>query len=103
MKCDLRTALVKYGKGRGFPLLPTVRNLGKNIFLALRALRHAKLCHCDIKPENILLSLDTTSVKLADFGSAIYVDERVRTAYVQPRYYRAPEIILGQTYDMQID
>merc|ERR1712217_327347 len=49
------------------------------------------------------MSLDKSCVKLADFGSATYVEERVRTDYLQPRYYRSPEIILGQPYNMQID
>lgn len=29
--------------------------------------------------------------------------EPLRTAYLQPRYYRAPEIMLGVAYDMQVD
>merc|ERR1740123_2002897 len=29
--------------------------------------------------------------------------EQVRTSYAQPRYYRAPEIMLGLPYDSQID
>jgi len=103
MKCDLRTALAKYGKGKGFPLLPQVRNFGRNLFLALRALRAARVCHCDVKPENIMLTLDGTSVKLADFGSAQDADERLLTDDIQPRFYRAPEVILGQPYDTQID
>mmetsp|Transcript_167100 Transcript_167100/g.531481 ORF Transcript_167100/g.531481 Transcript_167100/m.531481 type:complete len:179 (+) Transcript_167100:980-1516(+) len=29
--------------------------------------------------------------------------ERVRTDYMQPRFYRAPEVILGHSYSTQID
>merc|ERR1712079_948509 len=31
------------------------------------------------------------------------VSEQGRTSYAQPRYYRAPEIMLGLLYDTQID
>lgn len=103
MKCDLRIALKKYGHGRGLPLLPTVRNFGKNVFCGLRALRRAEVIHCDIKPENLLLSHDGQMVKLSDFGSAMAADEHIRTDYLQPRFYRAPEVILGHRYDAQID
>lgn len=103
MKCDLRAGLIRYGQGRGLPLLPTVRNFARNLFCALRALRKLKVIHCDVKPENLLLSLDKASVKLSDFGAAMDMAERVRTDYMQPRFYRAPEVILGQSYSTQID
>merc|ERR1712037_1079437 len=49
-------------------------------------------------------SLDKESVKLSDFGSAMFVSERMKTPeYMQPRFYRAPEVILGQSYGTQID
>jgi len=31
------------------------------------------------------------------------VEDQIRTEYVLPRYYQAPEVILGQSYDTQID
>lgn len=108
-KYNLRTALEKYGQGRGLilqrglPLLPTVRNFGRNIFLALRLLKVCGILHCDVKPENLMMSLDNQSVKLADFGSARGMDDRIRTEELQPRYYRAPEVMLGQDYTTQID
>ena len=47
------------------------------------------------------------SVKLSDFGSAMEVKERLRpekaAESLQPRFYRAPEVILGLAYDTQID
>jgi len=103
MKCDLREALAKYGNGRGLPLLPTVRNFSRQIFLALRALRGAGLMHCDVKPHNLLLSKDGVNIKLADFGSCHGMQQRIRSDQMMPRHYRAPEIILGQDYDFAID
>lgn len=101
-KCDLRTALQKYGQGRGLPL-QTVAQYVRQIFLVLRLLRKLKIIHGDLKPDNILMSLSKTEVKVCDFGSALEVSEEVKTAYMQPRYYRAPEIMLGIPYDTQID
>ena len=47
------------------------------------------------------------SVKLSDFGSAMDLKDRLRpekaAESLQPRFYRAPEVILGQPYDTQID
>lgn len=103
MKCNLASALAKYSNGRGFPLLPTVRSFGKQILLALRVLRRAGLIHCDLKPENLLLSMDKESIKLCDFGSAMSLKEYVSTAYLQPRFYRAPEVMLGHQYSIEID
>jgi serine/threonine protein kinase len=104
MKCDLRTGLRRYGQGLGLPL-PYVHAFAKDIFFALRALRSIKVVHTDLKPENLLISLDRMSVRLSDFGSAMDVNQtsKVRTDYLQPRFYRAPEVILGNSYGTQID
>lgn len=101
-RCDLRSGLQRYGRGHGLPL-QTVQSYAKNIFLALRALWRVKVIHSDLKPDNLLISLDKSSVKLSDFGSAMTHTDRIRTEYLQPRFYRAPEVILGQPYSMQID
>lgn len=37
-----------------------------------------------------------------DFGSSCFEDERVYT-YIQSRFYRSPEIVLGMPYDIAID
>uniref|UniRef100_A0A7S4QXX1 Protein kinase domain-containing protein n=1 Tax=Alexandrium monilatum TaxID=311494 RepID=A0A7S4QXX1_9DINO len=103
MNCDLRSGLQKYGQGCGLPLIPTLRNFARNIFMALRALQRANIIHGDVKPDNMLMSLDKSVVKLCDFGSAMDASEQIRTDYIQPRYYRAPEVILGQEYGVQID
>merc|ERR1711957_313071 len=87
-RCDMRKCLQTYTSGGGLPLLPSVRSYSKNIFLALRALRKAGLVHSDLKPDNLLLSQDKASVKVCDFGSAMYMSERIKTTKLQPRYYR---------------
>jgi len=104
MRCDLRCGLRKYGQGHGL-MLQIVKDYARDIFLALRALRSIKVVHTDLKPDNLLMSLDKASVKLSDFGSAMDVEQaaEVRTDSLQPRFYRAPEVIMGQAYDTQID
>lgn len=102
LKCDMRFALQKYGMGGGLPL-PTLQQYVRQIFLGLRALRIAKVMHADLKPDNLLMTLSKAEVKICDFGSAMDASEQVKTAYLQPRYYRAPEIMLGVPYDMGID
>jgi dual specificity tyrosine-phosphorylation-regulated kinase 2/3/4 len=56
-----------------------------------------------LKPENILLKEENKSgIKIIDFGSSTFIDEKVYT-YIQSRFYRAPEIMLGITYTPAID
>jgi dual specificity tyrosine-phosphorylation-regulated kinase 2/3/4 len=41
-------------------------------------------------------------IKVIDFGSSCYEHERMYT-YVQSRFYRSPEVILGIPYSVSID
>ena len=69
----------------------------------LRFLRRQRLIHCDLKPENVLLvSPHRSAIKVIDFGSSCFVDQTMYT-YVQSRFYRAPEVILGLPYGTEID
>lgn len=59
--------------------------------------------HCDLKPENVLLKKpNKSSIKIIDFGSSCFESERYYT-YIQSRFYRAPEIMLGIPYTPAID
>ena len=70
---------------------------------ALKALKDEKIIHCDLKPENILLKQPgRTGIKLIDFGSSCFEGKTIYT-YIQSRFYRAPEIILGMKYGTAID
>ncbi|KAJ3498128.1 hypothetical protein NMY22_g19632 [Coprinellus aureogranulatus] len=70
---------------------------------ALTVLKEARLIHCDLKPENILLkSLQSPGIKVIDFGSACHERQTVYT-YIQSRFYRSPEVLLGMSYTSAID
>ncbi|OMH80961.1 Serine/threonine-protein kinase ppk15, partial [Zancudomyces culisetae] len=72
---------------------------------ALDVLRHERIMHCDIKPENIVLvRVDAPHIKLIDFGSACFETETgTQFTYIQSRFYRSPEVLLGLRYDCAVD
>jgi serine/threonine protein kinase len=56
-----------------------------------------------LKPENILIKDEKTiSIVLIDFGSSCKQDEVVHS-YIQSRFYRSPEVILGLPYGSKIN
>lgn len=94
--------LIKKNKFQGFSL-QLVRKFCHSLLLCLDALNRNKIIHCDMKPENVLLKQQGRSgLKVIDFGSSCYEQNRVYT-YIQSRFYRAPEVILGARYGMPID
>ncbi|XP_044730399.1 serine/threonine-protein kinase minibrain isoform X2 [Chrysoperla carnea] len=61
------------------------------------------IIHCDLKPENILLcNPKRSAIKIVDFGSSCQLGQRIYQ-YIQSRFYRSPEVLLGITYDLAID
>ena len=64
----------------------------------LFVLENLQIIHRDIKPENILNSR-TGVIKLCDFGFArtLATPGEVYTDYVATRWYRAPELLVGDT------
>ncbi|EXJ83118.1 CMGC/DYRK/DYRK2 protein kinase [Capronia coronata CBS 617.96] len=87
---------------RGFSL-KLIRRFTKQLLQSLVLLHQHKVIHCDLKPENILLAHPVHSeIKVIDFGSSCFENEKVYT-YIQSRFYRSPEVILGMSYGMPID
>jgi dual specificity tyrosine-phosphorylation-regulated kinase 2/3/4 len=104
---------------RGLPL-PAVRTLAAQLVAALAYTHSRKIVMADLKPENVIVqqplpashvnallrgdeaSRAGVSAYLIDFGSSCKQDKRVYT-YIQSRFYRAPEVMLGMAYGCPID
>lgn len=87
---------------KGFSL-KLIRRFTKQMLRSLVLLHAKKVIHCDLKPENILLVHPLNSeIRVIDFGSSCFENEKVYT-YIQSRFYRSPEVILGMSYGMPID
>lgn len=80
-----------------------VQGYAKQILQALAVCHGAGIVHCDLKPENVLvLKDDNERVKVIDFGSSCFTGQQVYD-YIQSRFYRAPEVILGIPYGPPMD
>lgn len=85
--------------------LHLIRKFAKQILKSLQFLARpdVDVIHCDLKPENILLRNPKRSgVKVIDFGSSCRSDKRMYP-YIQSRFYRSPEVLLGLPYTVAID
>ena len=79
------------------------KRIAVQLIIGLKQIHHSGYIHCDLKPENILFkAINKSSVKIIDFGSACEENNKIFT-YIQSRYYRAPEVILGIDYTNKID
>ncbi|XP_036819494.1 homeodomain-interacting protein kinase 3 isoform X1 [Oncorhynchus mykiss] len=104
----LEQNLYDFLKQNKFSPLPlkVIRPVLQQVATALRKLKTMGLIHADLKPENIMLVDPVRQpyrVKVIDFGSASHVSKAVCSTYLQSRYYRAPEIILGLPFCEAID
>jgi serine/threonine protein kinase len=74
------------------------------LFKALEDIHTRGICHCDIKPENVLImSTDFESAVLCDFGYAIHVDRPRRGIMEGTDNYTAPEIWELSDYSEKAD
>ncbi|KAF9210376.1 dual specificity protein kinase yak1 [Podila verticillata] len=94
--------LIKQNQFRGLSM-SLVRVFTAQLLDALCVLNEARIIHCDLKPENVLLkNLETPTIKVIDFGSACHEQQTVYT-YIQSRFYRSPEVLVGLPYSSSID
>lgn len=106
--------LIKQNQFKGLST-QLVKVFTQQLLECLAVLKDARLIHCDLKPENILLKsyvplapdpltrrLQSPQIKVIDFGSACHEMQTVYT-YIQSRFYRSPEVLLGLPYSTSID
>ncbi|KZT29907.1 CMGC/CLK protein kinase [Neolentinus lepideus HHB14362 ss-1] len=103
-----------------------IQSFAKQLLGSVAFLHDLHLIHTDLKPENILLVkndyrtvpvhvpgkrnapprqkriLNSTDIRLIDFGSATF-EEEYHSTVVSTRHYRAPEIILGLGWSYPCD
>ncbi|KAK6464002.1 serine-threonine protein kinase, PKA suppressor [Scheffersomyces coipomensis] len=94
--------LIKQNQFQGLNM-KLVKLLTRQLLEAMAQLKGFQMIHCDLKPENILLCQpDKPDIKVIDFGSACFTRQTIYT-YIQSRFYRSPEVILGLPYTESID
>ncbi|XP_068106914.1 homeodomain-interacting protein kinase 4 [Hyperolius riggenbachi] len=106
----LHLDLFQYQKMNGFAPVPVryIRTIASQVLKALAKLKEISVIHADLKPQNIML-IDQDKypfkIKLIDFGNANYLSEvkHLTEPYMQTRFYRAPEILLGLQFNERID
>ena len=93
---------IKKPKFKGMPR-ELLKRISRQILFGLKHLSEINIIHCDLKPENILFTDKTLrEVKIIDFGSAC-TEYKNGFTYVQSRFYRSPEVMLGIPYTHAID
>ncbi|KAA0152747.1 hypothetical protein FNF29_03636 [Cafeteria roenbergensis] len=122
----LGNSLYDYIKANDYRPLPLfcVQAFADQLLTSVAFLHDMRLVHTDLKPENVLLrsrkpltrthkltctreptpvlAPASTSIRLIDFGGATF-DSGRKSALINTRQYRAPEVILGQGWSMASD
>ncbi|CAG11571.1 unnamed protein product [Tetraodon nigroviridis] len=87
-------------------MLKEIRPIVQQLATALYHLKAIQVIHADLKLENIMLVNHKQApfrIKLIDFGLASEKSAAFVGSYIQSRFYRAPEILLGLPFDEAID
>lgn len=102
----------------------TAKHIFHKIMVGLNELQFSEIIHGDLKPENVLVSIDhdignkkklvnhvkkgldprKIIVKIIDFNKAVSFSTRIKPLDIQTLYYTPPEIILGcRDYNYSVD
>ncbi|XP_049382830.1 mitogen-activated protein kinase kinase kinase 20-like [Solanum stenotomum] len=94
---------------RGLPEFQVQKHT-KNILLGLSLIHKKGIIHCDIKPQNILLTTDGADgmaevAKIADFGLSINLEQNKKEnmGYRGTKRYMAPEALIKEKYYPGVD
>jgi glycogen synthase kinase 3 beta len=75
-----------------------IKLLAYQLIRSIAYIHAVGICHRDIKPQNVLVDTNSHILKLCDFGSAKkLVPGEPNVSYICSRYYRAPELIFGNS------
>ncbi|EKU22813.1 hypothetical protein NGA_0462400, partial [Nannochloropsis gaditana CCMP526] len=103
MHLNLRKLLKTYGPSQGLAI-KAVLSYAQQLLVGLAYLEQQGVAHADLKPDNLVVDTSMSVLKICDFGSALHTHElegneaeeaATSTPYLQSRFYRAPEVILG--------
>ncbi|XP_063831177.1 serine/threonine-protein kinase D1 [Ostrinia nubilalis] len=104
LRGDMLEMILSHEKGRLTER--STKFIVAQILVALKHLHEKNIVHCDLKPENVLLSTDDEfpQVKLCDFGFARIIGEKsFRRSVVGTPAYLAPEVLRNKGYNRSLD
>ena len=115
MTCTLKERMEFYAQKGGIIPFKLIKLYLFQLCRAVNYIHMKNICHRDIKPENVLIDVKTNRLQLCDFGCSLVMGDNDNNdidtdydyddykedgneTYVMSRFYRAPELILGNRY-----
>ena len=80
-----------------------VKNVLVDVCDALSYMHRNQVVHCNLKPENIIVTANDCRAKLIDLGAPKTEQDADRELLIKEMAFVAPEIIKGEDYDARAD
>lgn len=80
-----------------------VKNVLVDVCDALSYMHRNQVVHCNLKPENIIITANDCRAKLIDIGAPETQQDADRELLIKEMAFVAPEIIKGEDYDARAD